>query len=189
MKSCLCDLFSSCWHQSKISKIWGIVLLAATPKPMKPMGDPKSYQPMSLFYVPYKILERLIYAGVEPTIHSLFPKKETGFQREKSIMDKTILLTQNMKDSFKAKSKAGTVFVILTATPDTVWNHGLTCTLLRFLPDNHIIRMIMELIQNQVLPLLPVRARKTVKKYCFSGISLGFFPFKHLYIQILLHNF
>ena len=34
-------------------------------------------------------------------------------------MDQTILLTQNIEDSFEAKKKAGTVFVDMTAAYDT----------------------------------------------------------------------
>ena len=45
--------------------------------------------------------------------------------------------------------KVGAVFVDLTAAYDTVWHRGLTCKLLRLLPDKHMVRMIMELVRNQ----------------------------------------
>ena len=40
-------------------------------------------------------------------------------------MDQTVLLTQNIEDSFEAKKKAGTVFVDLTAAYDSLspWSH------------------------------------------------------------------
>ena len=60
LKSWLCDFFSSCLRRLKISKIWRRALVVAIPKPAKPLGDPKSYRPISLFCDPYKILERLI---------------------------------------------------------------------------------------------------------------------------------
>ena len=66
-------------------------------------------------------------------------------------MDQTVLLTQNIEDSFEAKEKAGAVFVNLTAAYDTVWHRGLTCKLLRFLPDEHMVWMIMELVRNRKL--------------------------------------
>ena len=47
---------------------------------------------------------------------------------------------------FETKTKAGAVFVNLTAAYHTVWHRGLTCKLLRLLPDKHIVRMIMELV-------------------------------------------
>ena len=63
-------------------------------------------------------------------------------------MDQTVLLTQNIENSFEAKKKAGAVFVDLIAAYDTVWHRGLTCKLLRLLPDKHIVQMISELVQN-----------------------------------------
>ena len=55
---------------------------------------------------------------------------------------------QNIEDSFEAKRKASAVFVDLTAAYDTVWYHGLSCKLLWLLLDKHMVRMIMELVQN-----------------------------------------
>ena len=88
-----------------IPKIWRRALVVAIPKPGKPVGDPKSYRPISLRCVPYKILERLIYARVEPLIDSLLPKKQAGFRSGKSTVDQVVLLTQNIEDSFEAKKE------------------------------------------------------------------------------------
>ena len=41
------------------------------------------------------------------------------------------------------------MFVNVTAAYDTVWHRGLTCKLLHFLPDRHIVRMIMEMVGNR----------------------------------------
>ena len=68
-------------------------------------------------------------------------------------MDQTVLLTQNIEDSFEAKKKAGAVFVNLTAACDTVWHRGPTCKLLRLLPDKHMVQMIMELVRNRSFTL------------------------------------
>ena len=116
------------------------------------MGDPKSYRPISLLCVTYKILERLIYARVEPLIDPLLPKEQAGFRRRKSTVDQVVLLTQNIEDSFEAK-KTGAVCFNLTADYDTVWYRGLTYKLLRLLPDKHMVRMIMELVRNRSFTL------------------------------------
>ena len=79
LKSCLCDFLSSYLRRLKISKIWKRALVVAIPKPGKPVGNSKSYRPISLLFVPYKILERLIYARVEPLIDPLLPKEQAGF--------------------------------------------------------------------------------------------------------------
>ena len=115
---------------------------------MNPVKDPKSHRPISLLCVPYKILEKLIYVRVKPLINPLLPKEQPGFRRRKSTVDQVVLLTQSIKDSFKAKKKTGAVFVNLTAAYDTVWHRGLICKLLRLLPDKHMVRMIMGLVQN-----------------------------------------
>ena len=138
LKSWLRDVLSSCLRRLKIPKIWRRALVVAIPKPGKPVGNPKNYRPISLLCVPYKTLERRIYARAKPLVDSLLPKEQAGFRRGKSTVDQVALLTQNIEDSFEAKKKAGAVFIDLTAAYDTVWNRGLTCTLLRLLPDKHI---------------------------------------------------
>ena len=47
------------------------------------------------------------------------------------------------------------MFVDLTAAYNTVWNRGLTCKLLRLLPDRHMVHMIMEMVGNHCFPLSP----------------------------------
>jgi len=74
LNSWYCDFLSSCIRQLKIPKIWRRALAVTIPKPEKPLGDPRSYRPISLLCVPFKILERLIYAGVEPIIDPLLPQ-------------------------------------------------------------------------------------------------------------------
>ena len=59
LKSWLRNFLSSCLCRLKIPKIWRRALVVAIPKAAKPVGDPKSYQPISLLCIPYKILERL----------------------------------------------------------------------------------------------------------------------------------
>ena len=137
------------------------------------MGEPKSYQPISLLCVPYKILERLIYARVEPLIDPLLPKEQTGFRRGKLTIDQVVLLTQNIEDSFQAKKKTGAVFVNLTAAYDTVWHRGLTCKLLRLLPDKHMVRMIMELVRNRSFTLTTGDSKQNRLRRIKNGVLQG----------------
>ena len=59
LKSSLRDFFSSWLRRLKSLKIWRRALVVAIPKPIKPVEDPKSYRPIYLLCVPYKIFERL----------------------------------------------------------------------------------------------------------------------------------
>ena len=120
LKSWLRGFLSSSLRQRKIPKVWRRALVVAIPKPKKPVEDPKSYRPISLLCVPYKILERLIYARIKPIVDPLLPGEQAGFRHDKSTVDQVVLLTQNIEDSFEAKKKAGAVFVDLTAAHDTV---------------------------------------------------------------------
>jgi len=46
------------------------------------------------------------------------------------------------------------VFVDLTAADDTVWHRGLTCKLLRLLPDRNMVHMIVEMFGNRSFSLI-----------------------------------
>ena len=164
---------SSCLRQLKIPKVSRRALVVAIPKPNKPVEDPKSYRSISLLCVPYKILERLIYARIEPIVDPLLPGEQAGFRHGKSTMDQVVLLTQNIKDSLEAKKKAGAVFVDLTAADDTVWHRGLTCKLLRLLPDKHMVRMIMELVRNRSFTRTSGDSKRSRLRRLKNGVLQG----------------
>ena len=145
----------------------------AIPKPKKPAEDPKSYRPISLLGVSYKILERLIHAHVESIVDLLLPKEQAGFRQEKSTVDQTVLLTQIIQDLFEAKKIAGAVFVDLTAAYDTVCHRDLNCKLLRLLPDKHMVRMIMELVRNRSFTLTPGGSKQSRLRRLRNGLPQG----------------
>ena len=171
LKSLLCGFLSSCLRQLKVSKIWRRALVVAIPKPKKPKEDPKTYRPISLLCVPYKI--RFFHIRVEPIIDPQLRREQAAFRRGRSTVDQTILLTQNIENSFEAKKKAGDVFVDLTAAYDTVWHRSLTCKLLRLLPDKHMIRMILELIQNRCFTLTTGDSKRSRLRRLRNGVPQG----------------
>ena len=173
LKSWLRDFISSCLRRLKIPKIWRRALVVAIPKPAKPVGDPKSYRPISLLCVPYKILEKLIYARVEPLVDPRLPNEQAGFRRGKSTVDQVVLLTRNIEDSFEAKKKVAAVFVNLTAAYDIVWHRGLTCKLLRLLPDKHMVNMIMELVRNRSFTLTTGDSKQSRLRRLKNGVPQG----------------
>ena len=175
LKSWLRDFLYFCLRRLKILKIWRRALVVAIPKPTKPVANPKNYRPISLFCVPYKIFERLIYARVESSIDPLLPKEQAGFRCRKSTLDQVVLLTQNIEDSFEAKKKAGAVFVNLTAAYYTVWNRGLTCKLLKLLPDKHMVRMIMELVRKRGFTLTTGDSKQSRLRRLKNGDPQGSF--------------
>ena len=80
--------------------------------------------------------------------------------------------------------KAGAVFVDLTAAYDTVWYLGLTCMLLRLLPDKHMVRMIMKLIQNRSFTLTTGDSKPSRLRRLKNGSS----SFQHIHLRSAFHN-
>ena len=123
--------------------------------------------------VTLKLMEKLIYARVEQIIDPLLPREQAGFRRGKSTVDQVTLLTQEIEDSFSAKKKAGAVFVDLTAAYDTVWHRGLTCKLLRLLPDRHMVSLIMELVRNRSFTLTTGNGPQSRLRRLRNGVPQG----------------
>jgi len=147
--------YISCMRQLKIKKIWRRVLIVANPQPEKPLGSRRtnSNVPISLLSVPLNILERLIYAGVDPIIDPLLSREQVGFRHGWSAIDHVILQAQDNEDSVSVKKKAGAAFVDLTAAYDAVWHCGLPCNLPQLLCDRHMVCMIMEIVGNRSFTL------------------------------------
>jgi len=160
-------------RQLTFPKIWRRALVVAIPTPEKPLGDPKSYCPISLLCTPFKILERLIYARVETITDPLLPLEQAGFRHGRSAVDQVTLLTQNIEDSFSSKRKAGAVFVDLTAAYDTVWHRSLTCKLLQLLPDRHMVHMIMEMVGNRSFSLTTGNGQRSRLRRLKNGVPQG----------------
>ena len=95
----LCSFFTSCFRRSKLPKTWRRATVVALSKPNKSAHDPKSYRPISLLCVPFKILERLIHSRIDPVVDPQLPREQAGFRRGRSTVDR--LLTQDIEDSFQ----------------------------------------------------------------------------------------
>ena len=173
MKSWLRGLLSSCLRQLKILKVWRRALVVVILKSKKSVEDPESYRPIFLLCVPYKILERLIYACIKPIVDPLLPGEQAGGRHGKSTVDQVVLLTQNIEDSLEAKKKAVAVFVDMTASYDTAWHRGFTCKLLRLLSNKHIVRMIMKLFRNRSFILTTGDSKRSRLRRLKNGVPQG----------------
>ena len=142
----LCSFFTLCYRRSKLPKTWRRATVVVLPKPNKPAQNPKSYRPISLLCVQFKILERLIHSRIDPVVDPQLPREQAGFRRGRSTVVQVTLLTQ---DSFQYNEKAGVVFLDLTAAYDTGWHRGLHLKLLRIIPDRHMVGFIMEMLSNR----------------------------------------
>ena len=121
-------LFSTCMEHKKIPKSWKMAKIIAVLKPNKPADSPKSYRPISLLSVAYKLLERLIYNRILPFVESILPEEQVGFTPNRGTLDQVALSTENIEFAFNKNMKEGTVLVDLSAAYDTVWHRGLAKT-------------------------------------------------------------
>ncbi|KAJ3598698.1 hypothetical protein NHX12_002200 [Muraenolepis orangiensis] len=145
----LCAFYTSCYQRLKLPKTSRRDSVIALPKPTKPAEDPKSYRPISLLCVPFKILERMVHSRIEPVVDSQLPREQAGFRRGRSTADQVTQLCQDIENSFQDNEKAGVVYLDLTAAYDTVWHRGLHLKLLRTIPDRHMVKFIMETLSNR----------------------------------------
>jgi len=65
------------------------------------------------------------------------------------------------------------VFVDLTAAYDIVWHRGLTCKLLRLLPDRHMVHMIMEMVSNRSFTLTTGNGQRSRLRRLKNGVPQG----------------
>ena len=94
--------------------------MVAIPKPNKLLDFARSYGPISLLRVPYKIFERLTHSCIDPIIDPLSTPKQAGFRRGRSTLEQVTRVSQVIEDCFEDQKKAGAVFIDLTAAYDTV---------------------------------------------------------------------
>jgi len=91
---------------------------------------------------------KILYVRVEcDPIHRSIAPVETGGLSTREV-------DRRSGHFANTRHQAGAMFVDLTAAYDTVWHRGLTCKLLRFLPDRHMVRIIMEMVGNRSLTLI-----------------------------------
>ena len=152
---------SSCMPNSSFQKFVREHLWLLSRKQISHIGDPKSYRPISLRCVHFKILESLSkYTHVKPVTDPLLPREQARFQRGRSMVDQVTLLTPQIEYTFSAEIKAGAVFVDLTADYGAVWHRSHIWKLLCFLPDRHMSCWLCNLFVIKTLPSPPVPENK-----------------------------
>ena len=61
----------------------------------------------------------------------------------------------------------------LTAAYDTVWRRGLTCKLLRLLPDRHMVHMIMDMVSNRNFTFTTGNGQRSRLQRLKNGVPQG----------------
>ena len=151
--------------QLKIPKIWRKALIVAIPKPEKPLGDPKSYRPISLLCAPFKILKRLIYGSVEPITDPCLPPEQTGLRHGRSAIDQVTLLTTKLRIAFQLKSLE--LCLLTSQQPTTLYGipaSSANCC------DFH---MMMEMVGNHSFTLTTGNSKRSRLRHLKNSVPQG----------------
>ena len=165
--------YSSCLLRLSIPKIWRRATIIALPKPNKPTDNPKNYRPISLLCVPFKLLERLLLARLDPVVDPQLPDEQAGFRRGRSTVHQIVKLSNDIESSFESRLKAGAVLVDLTAAYDTVWHQGLILKLLWTIPDRHLVRFIADILANRSFVLKTSDGQSSRPRRLRNGVPQG----------------
>jgi len=72
----LSKFFSICLKQCHMTKLWRKANVIAVLKPGRRTDEAKSYHPISLLCVPFKLLERIILARMIPFVEAHLPETQ-----------------------------------------------------------------------------------------------------------------
>ena len=147
--SWLLALFNTCATTSSIPKIWRRAKVAALLKPGKDPKLAKSYRPISLLCILFKVYERLLLTRISPTVEDQLSTDQSGFRVGRSCCGQVLNLTQYIEDGFERGQITGTVFVDLTAAYDTVNHRALLMKVARMIKNTAIVSIIRSLLTNR----------------------------------------
>ena len=74
----LLDMLNECTRTKHITSIWRKTKVTAIPKPGKDPSSTKSYRPISLLCIPYKLYERLILMRISSIVDDKLTKDQAG---------------------------------------------------------------------------------------------------------------
>jgi len=140
-----------CMRINVLPKIWRKVIIIAILNLGKDAKVPKSYRPISLLCVPFKILERVILNRITPYVENAY--QTFRLPRWKVDHRTSTATVFDHRDGFQLKQKTSVALVDLTVAYDTVWHQGLRLKLPRTIPDKHLVAFIMETLSNRRLVL------------------------------------
>ncbi|KAJ8392652.1 hypothetical protein AAFF_G00073260 [Aldrovandia affinis] len=83
-KQSLVNMYNTCLQTQRIPPIWRKAIIIALLKPGKDPNLSKSYRPISLLCITYKLFERLLLSRLSPQIDAKLIKDQAGFRSGKS---------------------------------------------------------------------------------------------------------
>ena len=148
-KAWLLEMLNTCMAQKTIPSVWRKAKVVAIPKPGKDPSSPKSYRPISLLCITYKLYERLLLQRLMPLIDTKLTRDQAGFRPGRSCAGQLLNLTQHIEDGFEGKLITGAAFIDLTAAYDTVQHRTMVRKLLDMTGDLDLCQVIKSLLNNR----------------------------------------
>jgi len=145
----LLAFLNKCAQTSTIPRAWRRAKVAALLKPGKDPNHKKSYRPISLLCILYKLYERMILARISQSVEEQLTPDQAGFRPGRSCCDQLLNLTQFIEDGFETKQITGAVLVDLTAAYDTVNHRLLLNKVAKVVKNAKIFKIIQSLLSNR----------------------------------------
>ena len=106
-KTWLLDMLNECTRTKHIPSIWWKGKVITISKPGKNPSSPKSYRPILLLCIPYKLYERLILMRISPLVDEKLTKDQAGFRPGPSCAGQLLNLTKHIEDGYERKMLTG----------------------------------------------------------------------------------
>jgi len=102
----LAAFFSTCMRlKNLLPKIWRKNNIIALLKPGKDAKVTKSYRPISLLCIPFKILEPVILSRITPYVEKCLPDFQAGFRARRSTINQVLQLCSIIEEASNLNRK------------------------------------------------------------------------------------
>ena len=147
--SWILNLFNKCANTNKIQKGWRKARVVALLKPGKDPAKRKSYRPISLLCILYKLYECMIMARIAPIAEEQLTPDQAVFRPRCSTCGQLMNRNHYIDNRYKWNQITGTVFVDLTAAYDTTNHKTLLQKVAQMIRNKNIVPIIQSLLESR----------------------------------------
>jgi hypothetical protein len=125
--SAITYVFNSILRTGYFPGQWKVSQIVTIPKPGKPAEDFKSYRPISLLPILFKLFEKIFITRIHPILQSsqLIPDHQFGFRRKHATIEQVHRITNIIHRALENKQYCTAAFLDISQAFDRVWHEGL----------------------------------------------------------------